>query len=126
VENIFMQHPQITEAVAYGVEIANTNGRAGMAAITPSESLATLDMQALLQFAQSQMPAYAVPLFLRVKVKMETTGTFKYQKVRLKEEAFDPHKVGDDPLYAWLPGSDTYVPVTVQVLADIQSGKYRY
>ncbi|NMY04678.1 long-chain-acyl-CoA synthetase [Pseudomonas sp. WS 5059] len=126
VENIFMQHPQITEAVAYGVEIANTNGRAGMAAITPSESLATLDMQALLQFAQSQMPAYAVPLFLRIKVKMETTGTFKYQKVRLKEEAFDPARVGDDPLYAWLPGTDAYVPVTGQVLADIQGGKYRY
>jgi len=126
VENIFMQHPQITEAVAYGVEIANTNGRAGMAAITPSESLASLDMQALLQFAQSQMPAYAVPLFLRIKVKMETTGTFKYQKMRLKEEAFDPARVGDDPLYAWLPGTDAYVPVTGQVLADIQGGKYRY
>jgi hypothetical protein len=28
-----------------------------------------------------------VPLFLRVKVKMETTGTFKYQKTRLKDEA---------------------------------------
>ncbi|NNA88668.1 long-chain-acyl-CoA synthetase [Pseudomonas gessardii] len=126
VENIFMQHPQITEAVAYGVEIANTNGRAGMAAITPSESLASLDMQALLQFALSQMPAYAVPLFLRIKVKMETTGTFKYQKMRLKEEAFDPARVGDDPLYAWLPGTDAYVPVTGQVLADIQGGKYRY
>ncbi|WP_339442463.1 long-chain-acyl-CoA synthetase [Pseudomonas proteolytica] len=126
VENIFMQHPHITEAVAYGVEIANTNGRAGMAAITPSESLATLDMRALLQFALSQMPAYAVPLFLRIKVKMETTGTFKYQKVRLKEEAFDPARVGDDPLYAWLPGTDAYVPVTEQVLVDIQGGKYRY
>ncbi|TDR49543.1 citronellyl-CoA synthetase [Pseudomonas brenneri] len=126
VENIFMQYPQITEAVAYGVEIANTNGRAGMAAITPSESLATLDMRALLQFALSQMPAYAVPLFLRIKVKMETTGTFKYQKVRLKEEAFDPARVGDDPLYAWLPGTDAYVPVTEQVLVDIQGGKYRY
>ncbi|AIG05641.1 long-chain-acyl-CoA synthetase [Pseudomonas fluorescens] len=126
VENIFMQHPQIAEAVVYGVEIANTNGRAGMAAITPSESLAALDMQALLQFAQSQMPAYAVPLFLRIKVKMETTGTFKYQKVRLKEEAFDLARVGDDPLYAWLPGTDAYVPVTAQVLADIQGGKYRY
>ncbi|MGL5996534.1 MAG: long-chain-acyl-CoA synthetase [Pseudomonas proteolytica] len=126
VENIFMQHPQITEAVAYGVEIANTNGRAGMAAITPAESLATLDMRALLQFALSQMPAYAVPLFLRIKVKMETTGTFKYQKVRLKEEAFDPARVDGDPLYAWLPGTDAYVPVTEQVLADIQGGKYRY
>ncbi|MFC6338399.1 long-chain-acyl-CoA synthetase [Pseudomonas sp. CCM 7891] len=126
VENIFLQHPQISEVVAYGVEIHNTNGRAGMAAITPTESLASLDMRELLQFAHGQLPSYAVPLFLRVKVKMETTGTFKYQKVKLKEEAFDPGKAGDDPIYAWLPGADSYVPVTGQLLADIQGGKFRY
>jgi len=126
VENILLKHPQIAEAVAYGVEINNTNGRAGMAAITPAESLATLDFRELLGFARQHLPAYAVPLFLRVKVKMETTGTFKYQKTRLKDEAFDPHKTGDDPVYAWLPGSDTYVQVTEQVLADIHAGKFRY
>ncbi|NVZ83619.1 long-chain-acyl-CoA synthetase [Pseudomonas yamanorum] len=126
VENIFLQHPQISEVVAYGVEIENTNGRAGMAAITPAESLASLDMRELLTFAHGQLPAYAVPLFLRIKVKMETTGTFKYQKVKLKEEAFDPDKAGDDPIFAWLPGSDSYVPVTGQLLADIQAGKFRY
>jgi citronellyl-CoA synthetase len=126
VENILLQHPHIAEAVAYGVEVHNTNGRAGMAAITPAESLATLDFSELLDFARQQMPAYAVPLFLRVKVKMETTGTFKYQKTRLKDEAFDPGKTGDDPIYAWLPGTQTYVQVTEQVLADIHGGKYRY
>ena len=126
VENILLQHPQIAEAVAYGVEIHNTNGRAGMAAITPAESLATLDFSELLAFARQQMPAYAVPLFLRVKVKMETTGTFKYQKTRLKDEAFDPNKTGDDPIYAWLPGTQTYVRVTEQVLTDIRGGRYRY
>ncbi|MBV7568863.1 long-chain-acyl-CoA synthetase [Pseudomonas sp. PDM27] len=126
VENILLQHPHISEAVAYGVEIRNTNGRAGMAAITPAESLATLDFSELLAFAREQMPAYAVPLFLRVKVKMETTGTFKYQKTRLKDEAFDPGRTGDDPIYAWLPGTQTYVQVTEQLLSDIHGGKYRY
>ncbi|MBK5351460.1 long-chain-acyl-CoA synthetase [Pseudomonas sp. TH41] len=126
VENTLLKHPTISEAVAYGVEIQNTNGRAGMAAITPAESLATLDFSELLAFARQQLPAYAVPLFLRVKVKMETTGTFKYQKTRLKDEAFDPGKTGDDPIYAWLPGTDTYVRVTEQLLAQIQGGKYRY
>jgi citronellyl-CoA synthetase len=126
VENILLQHPLISEAVAYGVEIRNTNGRAGMAAITPAESLATLDFSELLAFVREQMPAYAVPLFLRVKVKMETTGTFKYQKTRLKDEAFDPGKTGDDPIYAWLPGTQTYVQVTEQLLSDIHGGKYRY
>ncbi|WP_077044648.1 long-chain-acyl-CoA synthetase [Pseudomonas sp. KK4] len=126
VENMLLRHPQVSEAVAYGVQIHNTNGRAGMAAITPAESLATLDFSELLAFLRQQLPAYAVPLFLRVKVKMETTGTFKYQKNRLKDEAFDPAKTGDDPIYAWLPGTDTYVQVTGSLLANIQGGRYRY
>ncbi|QBR31176.1 MULTISPECIES: long-chain-acyl-CoA synthetase [Pseudomonas] len=126
VENLLLQHPHISEAVAYGVEVSNTNGRAGMAAITPAESLATLDFAELLAFARQRMPAYAVPLFLRVKVKMETTGTFKYQKTRLKNEGFDPGQTGDDPIYAWLPGTQTYVQVTDEILADIHQGKYRY
>ena len=126
VENVLLKHPQIAEVVAYGVQIDNTNGRAGMVAITPSESLASLDMRELLQFAHGQLPPYAVPLFLRIKVKMETTGTFKYQKVKLKEQGFDPDKAGNDPVYAWLPGSDTYVPVTGQLLAQIQGGQFRY
>ena len=126
VENLLLQHPLISEAVAYGVEVRNTNGRAGMAAITPAESLATLDFAELLAFVRQRLPAYAVPLFLRVKVKMETTGTFKYQKTRLKNEGFDPGQTGDDPIYAWLPGTQTYVQVTDEILADIHQGKYRY
>ncbi|NBF03878.1 long-chain-acyl-CoA synthetase [Pseudomonas sp. Fl5BN2] len=126
VENILLGHPQIAEVVAYGVEIHNTNGRAGMVAITPTESLATLDFSALLQFARQQLPAYAVPLFLRIKVKMDTTGTFKYQKSRLKEQAFDLEQIGDDPVYAWLPGAQTYERLTPQILEQIQAGRLRY
>jgi citronellyl-CoA synthetase len=126
VENVLLQHPQIAEAVAYGVEISGTNGRAGMAAITPAESLATLDFNELLQFLQGKLPAYAVPLFLRIKVKMETTGTFKYQKTRLKAEAFDPCLTGEEPIYAWLPDTSTYVRVDRQLVTQIRGGQYRY
>jgi citronellyl-CoA synthetase len=126
VENVLLQHPQIAEAVAYGVEITGTNGRAGMAAITPAESLATLDFNELLQFLQGKLPVYAVPLFLRIKVKMETTGTFKYQKTRLKAEAFDPCLTGEEPIYAWLPDTSTYVQVDRQLVTQIQGGQYRY
>ncbi|MGN8275967.1 long-chain-acyl-CoA synthetase [Pseudomonas sp. SMN5] len=126
VENVLLQHPQVAEAVAYGVEIKNTNGRAGMAAITPAESLATLDFSELLQFLQGRLPPYAVPLFLRIKVKMDTTGTFKYQKTRLKTEGFDPCSSGGEPIYAWLPGTATYVPLDRQLATQIQGGQWRY
>ncbi|MDO7897629.1 long-chain-acyl-CoA synthetase [Pseudomonas citrulli] len=126
VENVLLQHPQVAEAVAYGVEIQGTNGRAGMAAITPSESLATLDFSELLQFLHGKLPTYAVPLFLRIKVKMDTTSTFKYQKGRLKADAFDPCAAGDEPVYAWLPGATTYVRVDRSLAEQIQAGRWRY
>jgi citronellyl-CoA synthetase len=37
VENMVCEYDKIAEAVVYGVEIPNTNGRAGMAAITLSD-----------------------------------------------------------------------------------------
>lgn len=126
VENLVSGHPQISEAVAYGVEIPNTNGRAGMAAITPAVPEEELDFKDICRYLRAQMPAYAVPLFLRIKKQMETTGTFKYQKSHLKEEGFDPTKTKGEAVYALLPGSDEYVLVTPEIFADINAGKYRY
>ena len=126
VENILTQHSQLSEVVAYGVEIPNTNGRAGMVSITPSVPLEALNFKDILAFAKKEMPVYAIPLFLRIKEHMETTGTFKYQKTKLKEEAFDPSQTGGEAIYAWLPGTDDYVLVTEELLANIVEGKYRY
>ena len=71
-------------------------------------------------------PAYAVPVFLRVKAAMETTGTFKYQKAGLKKEGFDPAQCGGEAVHVLLPGTSRYVPVTDEVYADIIAGKFRF
>ena len=126
VENIVSGYPQISEAVVYGVEIPNTNGRAGMASITPAVPLEELDFKHLCGYLKENLPAYAVPLFLRIKEQMETTGTFKYQKSHLKEQAFDPSKTNGEAVYALLPGSDEYVEVNDEVLSGINNGDYRY
>jgi len=126
VENIVSSFPQISEAVVYGVEIPNTNGRAGMASITPAVPLAELDFKALVSYLRQTMPQYAVPMFLRIKHQMETTGTFKYQKAHLKEQGFDPAKTNGEAVFALLPGTDEYVQVTDAILAGINSGEYRY
>ena len=125
VENIMTGHPDLAEAVVYGVEIANTNGRAGMAAITPHAGHA-VDFEGLAAHLKRELPAYAVPVFLRVKEAMETTGTFKYQKSGLKNEGFDPAKTAGEPVYVMLPGSATYVPVSAEVFAGINAGQYRF
>ncbi|MGL4317966.1 MAG: long-chain-acyl-CoA synthetase [Pseudomonas sp.] len=115
----------VGEAVVYGVEIAGTNGRAGMACIRLDREPAQVDFQALLAELRRELPAYAIPLFLRLSAQMETTGTFKHKKAPLKEQGFDPARCAD-PLYAWLPGEERYVPVDAELHAAIQGGTYRY
>ncbi|MAR92213.1 MAG: long-chain-acyl-CoA synthetase [Pseudomonadota bacterium] len=126
VENIVSGYSQLSEAVVYGVEIPNTNGRAGMAAITPAVPPEELDFKDLARYLNANLPPYAVPLFVRIKQQMDTTGTFKYQKSHLKEEGFDPAKTHGEPVYALLPGSDTYTLMDDATLAAIHSGEYRY
>jgi citronellyl-CoA synthetase len=116
---------QVSETVVYGVEVANTNGRAGMACIRLDCPPQDFDFQTLLTHLREQLPAYAVPLFLRLSAQMETTGTFKHKKAPLKEQAYDLERCSD-PLYAWLPGGDRYVPLTRELQAAITAGGYRY
>lgn len=124
-ESILASHPQIAEAVVYGVQIPETDGRAGMAAITPDVPESELDLENVLGYLRTELPPYAVPLFLRLRQSMETTGTFKYKKADLKKEAFNP-EAADDPLFVLLPGEKTYVPLTADVYEKITNGAYRF
>jgi citronellyl-CoA synthetase len=125
VETVLDSIEGVGEAVVYGVEIAGTNGRAGMACIRLDRAPADFDFQGLLTELRRELPHYAVPLFLRLSEKMETTGTFKHKKAPLKDQGFDPTRCAD-PLYAWLPGEERYVPVDAELHAAIQGGEYRY
>lgn len=127
VENLLCGHPHVIEAVVYGVEIPNTNGRAGMAAITLHTD-AVLDetaLQELLTHFREQLPAYAVPLFLRVLQQVETTETFKYPKNTLKEQHYNP-ELCQDQLYVWLPGEHRYQPLSPEMYQQIQQSQYRF
>ena len=127
VENIVSEYSKISEAVVYGVEIPNTNGRAGMAAITllTDIELNDQDCKDMAADFKKNLPAYAVPVFLRVQKQVETTGTFKYQKNKLKEQAFDPNKT-DERILVLLPQTDAYCDLTADIYTGIQAYKYRF
>ncbi len=127
VENMVCEYEKIAEAVVYGVEIPNTNGRAGMAAITLVEGteLNDADLSDMVTVFKKCLPSYAIPVFLRVQEKVETTGTFKYQKNKLKEEGFDPGKTSER-LLVLLPGANSYCDVTPEIFDNIQSYQYRF
>lgn len=127
VENIVSEYAKIAEAVVYGVEIPNTNGRAGMAAITLADQavLDAADCKHMAAEFKKHLPAYAVPVFLRIQQKVETTGTFKYQKNKLKEQAYDPSQT-DERILVLLPNSEAYCDLTADILKNIQAYKYRF
>ena len=127
VENMLSEYEKIAEAVVYGVEIPETNGRAGMAAITlvDGAELNVQDCSAMVEQFKKCLPAYAVPVFLRVQKKVETTGTFKYQKNKLKEQAFDPNQT-DERLLVLLPNTQAYCDLSAEIYHNIQAYKYRF
>lgn len=99
VEAALMEYPNIEHAVVYGVEIPHTDGRAGMAAITLNGDANDVDWGAVARHLYNKLPAYAVPLFLRIKPQETVTGTFKYRKVELKNEAYHLDQTTDPILF---------------------------
>ncbi|MBX9746894.1 MAG: AMP-binding protein [Hyphomonadaceae bacterium] len=115
------RYPGVDEVNVYGVKIDKLDGRAGMAAITPGADF-TLD--GLRDYLARELPAYARPLFLRIQPAIETTGTFKYRKVDLVRDGFDPAKI-EQHLYFDHPEDQRYVRITPALYADIQSGRFK-
>lgn len=121
VSEVLSQYPGIKTANVYGVEVPNTDGRAGMTSLTVVEDF---DISGLQAFLAKEMPHYAVPLFIRVEPEAQTTGTFKYRKVELVKEGFDVATVSD-PIWFGKPGAQGYEALTRKEHAKILSGEYR-
>lgn len=124
VESILMEYPDIEHAVVYGVEIPHADGRAGMAALTLKPG-STPDWGALTRHLREKLPAYAIPLFLRIQEQEEVTGTFKYRKVELKNEAYHLQKVSV-PVLVLPPKENTFQPLTSALEGDIESGRISF
>ncbi|HET8881436.1 MAG TPA: long-chain-acyl-CoA synthetase [Solimonas sp.] len=121
IEGVLNQFAGVAEAVVYGVQVPNADGRAGMAALTLS---AAFDGAALARHLCDKLPAYAVPLFVRLRTAQETTATFKFRKLELKQQGFDPAQV-DEPLFVLRDRSRGYEPLDAALFAAIGSGALR-
>lgn len=115
------RYPGIAEAIVYGVKVEKVDGRAGMAAITPE---ANFDIAGLPAFLEGQLPSYARPLFIRMQPQMDTTGTFKYRKVDLVRDGFDPGR-SETPIYFLDPDKNIYRRIDAALYREIQAGAYR-
>jgi fatty-acyl-CoA synthase len=111
----------VLDATTYGVEVAGTDGRAGMAAIVVADGFDFANFAAHLA---RRLPAYAQPLFVRVSASLDATETFKQKKHLLMREGFDPAVIGD-PLYFRDLHSGEYRPLDTEVFARIADGEIR-
>lgn len=115
----------IEQAVVYGVQLPDADGRAGMAALTFAEMPDAATLRRFAQHLCAELPAYAVPLFLRLRSEHETTSTFKFRKAGLKQDGFDPSKI-DEPLYVLRDREAGYEPLTPELYQKIRAGAVRF
>lgn len=113
--------PHVRDAAVYGVEVPGSDGRAGMAALVVDGAL---DLGGLQAHLSARLPEYARPVFVRVIREIAMTGTFKPQKQELLRTGFDP-RATRDALYVHDRDAGTFVPLTGEVFARIQSGQMR-
>jgi fatty-acyl-CoA synthase len=113
--------PGIAEASVYGVAIPGTEGAAGMAALVIDGDL---DVAEFRRHLARRLPAYARPLFLRLKDRIETTTTFKQKKNELARQGFDPAATGD-PIYFDDPAQQAYVRLDNALYERIKAGEVR-
>ena len=113
--------PGVRDSTVYGVAIPGADGRAGMAALVVTDDF---DIAALHRHLGASLPAYARPVFLRIRKELETTGTFKHKKDELARVGYDPGAT-DDAIYARDAQRDAYARMDGALFERIRSGSFR-
>lgn len=107
-EGVAAQALGLSDCVAYGVSLPGVEGRAGMLAVRdPARST---DLDTLLAALRSQLPAYALPLFVRLVRAVDTTSTYKLKKGDLQRQEYHLDQLGGDPCF-FLDAGRRYVPL---------------
>ena len=110
--------PGVIDADVYGVAVPGADGRAGMAALMTET---WFDLAAFRAHVAECLPAYARPLFVRLRTALDRTPTFKANKQQLQRDGFDP-AMTDDLIYIDAGG---YVRMDEQVVRAIAEGRMR-
>jgi fatty-acyl-CoA synthase len=111
----------VKHAIVYGVALPGADGRAGMAVVAADLEL---DLSALREHLALRLPAYARPIFLRLRNDIDVTGTFKYSRTDLVREGFDP-RATSDPIYLDDPETKDFHRVDMALYLKIEAGLIR-
>ena len=101
----------------YGVRVPDTEGRAGMVALTYADAT-RFNPAAFHEFAAARLAGYAVPLFVRISPEADLTTTFKLRKIDLQRAGYDPARTAH-ALFVRDAQAKCYVPVTAAALTRL-------
>ncbi len=119
VEGIVGNLKCVEMCAAYGVQIPNNDGRAGMVTIVKRIN-ENFNIDAIANQLQKELPKYAVPIFIRLKDEINLTHTHKIKKFDLKKEGFNC----DGQIYVMLPKTNTYIKMDKNILNEINKGAH--
>ncbi|MFX0080570.1 MAG: AMP-binding protein [Candidatus Hodarchaeota archaeon] len=122
VESILNTFPSIQMCTVYGVNIPNTEGKAGMVTITLKESH-KFNSKKFAKFVIENLPKYSIPIFVRVQNELEFTGTYKLKKFNLQKQGYDINKI-KDTIYLWNSSTQSYKLLNMDDYMNILTGKY--
>lgn len=124
VENVIMSALGLADVVVFGVIVPGCEGRAGMAAI---QAEGNLDLASLLATLADTLPSFAMPVFIRIVRSVDLTGTFKFNKVALKRDGFDPEATSDPVFFLERRVKPSaYTKLTLSLYEDILNGQIRF
>jgi fatty-acyl-CoA synthase len=115
--------PGVRQVLVYGVEVAGTEGRAGMAALVVDDP-SDFWMDGFQTHLAAHLPDYARPLFLRFTSRLPATSTFKPRRIELMAEGFDPARIGE-PIFFNDPHRRCFVPLDRDLYRQILGGEWR-
>jgi fatty-acyl-CoA synthase len=84
-----------------------------------------LDLAAFRAHLAARLPAYARPLFLRLRGELAVTATLKYTKHEFVREGFDPTVI-EDAIYVDDREQRAFVRVDKPLYDRIQTGQHRF
>jgi fatty-acyl-CoA synthase len=121
VNEAILECPGVIDATTYGVQVAGTDGRAGMTALVTD---AGFDLAEFSDHLARRLPAYARPVFVRLSASLDSTETFKQKKQDLIRAGFDPGGVAD-PIFYRDPKSGGFLPLDADQYAKVMQGIIR-
>ena len=122
-EAVVQRLTQLSDCIVFGVNVFGCEGKAGMAVISGHTS--QLDITRLAQHLMEQLPAYAVPLFVRLTQRIEVTGTYKLLKNEFVTTGYSPHLTNDQMFY--LDNKlKIYIPMDERVYQQIETGAIKF